>query len=171
MRVFQYGSNMSSARLNHSERLNGEAKVIAVATTVEKFDLGFTVWSKTNQCAAADLVLSDAGREVYGVLYEVPDYLMSRESAKEEGKRSLDSIEGEGVNYTRTSIEVLVGGRVETAVTYIVLNRKEGLVTSREYAQHIMDGLDEHGFPADYRQYVVSRIEHNNPQLREVFCA
>jgi len=44
--VFQYGSNMSVARLNSDDRLAGDAKVVCVATTIEPFDLVFSVWSK-----------------------------------------------------------------------------------------------------------------------------
>jgi hypothetical protein len=45
--VFQYGSNMSVARLNCTDCLAGDAKLIGVARTVESYELAFTVWSKT----------------------------------------------------------------------------------------------------------------------------
>ena len=76
--VFQYGSNMSVVRLNSDGRLAGDAKAVCVATTVEPFELVFSVWSKSNSCAAADLLPSSAGRNVYGVLYEIPDFLLLR---------------------------------------------------------------------------------------------
>lgn len=171
MLVFQYGSNMSRARLNHPDRLNGDAKVVSSATTVDKFDLGFTVWSKSNQCVAADLVPAQSGRFIYGVLYEIPDFLMNRETSKEKGRRSLDAIEGEGANYQRISIEVLANGIKRLVTTYVVLERKEGLATSKEYTQHIFDGMSENDFPDEYREYVISKIESNNPKLRGVFSA
>jgi hypothetical protein len=34
--IFQYGSNMSVSRLNHEDRLCGNAKVVCVAKTIEK---------------------------------------------------------------------------------------------------------------------------------------
>ncbi len=76
--VFQYGSNMSVARLNSNDRLDGDAKTIGVARTAESFELMFSVWSKTNNCAAADLVPSKIGRSVYGVVYDIPDFLLSQ---------------------------------------------------------------------------------------------
>ena len=33
--VFQYGSNMSVARINDTKRLDGDAKTIGIASTVE----------------------------------------------------------------------------------------------------------------------------------------
>ncbi|MEK9138018.1 MAG: hypothetical protein AAB393_12905, partial [Bacteroidota bacterium] len=89
--VFQYGSNSSSRRLNSVGRLRGDARSLGLAQTVGQYDLGFTVWSKTNQCAAADLVRAH-GRHVWGVLYDIPDYLLSRGTAG--SRRSLDAIEG-----------------------------------------------------------------------------
>ncbi len=67
MLIFQYGSNISTARLNDRDRLNGDARVISIVSTVDKFDIAFTVWSKSNGCAAADIVQSDTGRHIYGV--------------------------------------------------------------------------------------------------------
>ena len=43
--VFQYGSNMSSARLNDPGRPNGQANVQGIARTVRRYKFGFTVWS------------------------------------------------------------------------------------------------------------------------------
>ncbi len=170
MLVFQYGSNMSSARLNHSDRLNGDSQVISTSSTVEQFDLAFTVWSRSNKCAAADIVPSGTGRSIYGVLYDIPDYLIGRDTAKEEGRKSLDAIENEGTNYRRTSVNVITPtGDLKTAMTYVVLNRTYGLVTSKDYAQHIVDGLYEHIFPEEYRRYVMTQIEINNPGLKGLF--
>ena len=99
--VFQYGSNTSSARLNAPERLRRDAKSLGLAYTIGQYDLGFTVWSKTNNCAAADLVQTP-GRKAWGVLYEIPDNLLSRETAGD--RKSLDAIEGS--RYRRRKIRV-----------------------------------------------------------------
>lgn len=170
MLVFQYGSNMSSERLNHVDRLNGDAKVVCVASTVDTYDFAFTVWSKTNECAAADIVPNPDGRTIMGVLYDIPGFLLTRDSARSCCRKSLDAIEGEGRNYRRIDIELLdPSGHKISATTYVVRERKEGLKTSRAYSQHIVDGLLEHGFPEEYRRYVICRIEQNNPELREAF--
>lgn len=169
--VFQYGSNMSVARLNHADRLAGDAKPIGIATTVEPFELAFTVWSKTNTCAAADIIPDKAGRNIYGVVYDIPDFLLSRESAKKENKKSLDAIEGEGANYIRKTIQLIKtdGGQL-SAITYVVKEPSTGHKTSMAYVQHILDGLKEHAMPDEYRQYVVSRIIQNNPGLQPLLA-
>jgi len=164
--VFQYGSNMCSARLNSADRLAGDAKALGAAKTVECFDLAFTVWSKTNTCAAADIVPSTAGRKIFGVIYEIPDFLIFRDSAKENGRRSMDAIEGEGVNYIRQSIELeRMDGSIVSALTYVVKDRRSDITTSMHYVQHILDGLKENGLPEEYRQYVISRVIANNGGL------
>lgn len=166
--VFQYGSNMCSARLNSVDRLAGDAKVLGVAKTVDLFEFGFTVWSKTNKCAAADIVPCAAGQQIFGVLYEIPDFLISRNSAKASKRKSMDAIEGEGANYTRQEIEVekLDGSRVN-ALTYVVKDRKLDIKTSMQYVQHFLNGLKENAIPEDYRRYVVSKVIANNGELEQ----
>lgn len=164
--VFQYGSNMSVARLNHTERLAGDAKPIGIATTLEPFELAFTVWSKTNNCASADINHSQAGRSIYGVVYDIPDFLLSRETAKKQSRKSLDAIEGEGTNYIRKTIKLLkTDGAQISAITYVVKEPMAGYKTSMAYVKHILDGLKEHAMPDEYCRYVVSRIIQNNPEL------
>jgi gamma-glutamylcyclotransferase (GGCT)/AIG2-like uncharacterized protein YtfP len=163
--VFQYGSNMSVGRLNSADRLAGDAKLIGVAGTVEPHELAFTVRSRTNNCAAADIIPSDAGRGICGVLYDIPDFLLSRGTAK--ARRSLDAIEGEDTNYDRKYVEVVTpDGQKLMALTYVVRNRKANLKTSLAYVRHILCGLREHGLPEDYFQYVLSRVIENNSELR-----
>ena len=170
--VFQYGSNMSSVRLNGDDRLAGDAKAVCVATTVKLFELVFSVWSKSNNCAAADLLPSDKGRNIYGVLYEVPDFLLSRDTAKEMGRKSLDAIEGAGTNYDRAMIDIVTNdGKTVRAMTYLVKNRQANLKTSAAYVSHILDGLREHEIPEEYCQYVRSKIIENNGDLRDALSA
>lgn len=155
---------MSVARLNGRDRLAGAAKVICVAMTAESFEFVFSVWSKSNNCAAADLLLSKTGRNIYGVLYDVPDFLLSRDSAKP--RKSLDEIEGEGTNYDRKKIDLIKNdGAHVHAVTYLVKNPQANLKTSADYVRHILAGLQEHSIPAEYCQYVRSRIIENNREL------
>lgn len=161
--IFQYGSNMSTARLNSAERLVGDAKLIGVARTVVPFEFGFTVWSGGNGCAAADLVPTEKGRSIYGVLYEVPDFLLSCDTAAARGRKSFDEIEGE---YVRTPVELItIDGSQVQAITYLVRERVPDLKTSLAYVSHILLGLQEHSMPEDYCQYVLSKIVENNPEL------
>jgi AIG2-like family len=165
--VFQYGSNADSERLNSTTRLQGEAKPIGIAYTEQDFELDFTVWSKTNACAAADIVPC-SGRKIWGVIYEIPDYLIKRETAP-SNRKSLDSIEGAGTNYKRIPIDLryLNGLPVEgETITYVVLKRTSDIQTSLEYASHILKGLREQKVPDEYIEYVKRRIGANNPDLK-----
>jgi len=169
--IFQYGSNMSVARLNAAERLRGEARVICLARTAERHHLGFTVFSQQNDCAAADIVHDEAGRSIWGVVYEIPSDLVYREQERDDW-RCLDRIEGEGLRYRRTTIELVDGsGRslADSVETYRVRpeKRQQGLSTNERYASHIVRGLVEHRAPADYLDYVIERIRASNPALEE----
>lgn len=162
--VFQFGSNMSTLRLNSMDRLRGDAKLIGLVRTVGQYNLGFTVWSKTNNCAAADLVRA-RGRHVWGVLYQIPEKLLSRDTAG--NRRSLDEIEG--TRYKRRKIRIYKlddSNKVLTVWTYTVIKKRRGLLTSREYATHILKGLHEHEAPKYYITHVKKLILRNNPELK-----
>ena len=161
--VFQYGSNTSSTRLNSDERLRGDARDLGLVRTEAPFELDFDVWSTENACATADIV-EGRGRHIWGVLYEVPDYLILRKIAGE--RKSLDAIEGQ--HYSRRPIRVQRpdGARVEgEVITYTVVSPEPGRRTSIQYASHIIGGLREHGAPDEYLAYVKARVIANNPDL------
>ena len=160
---FQYGSNTSTTRLNSEERLRGDARDLGLAYTEVPFELDFDVWSTRNACAAADL-REGRGRPIWGVLYEVPDYLIRRETSGE--RKSLDAIEGE--RYECRAIRVRRPDTTPVAgdvITYTVRNPEAGLRTSIEYASHIIYGLRAHGAPDEYLAYVKERVIANNPDL------
>lgn len=166
--VFQYGSNTCTARLNSPGRLNGAARRIGLACTLEDREFDFTVWSRQNGCAAADL-LPGGGRRIWGVLYEVPDPLIRRETAG--GRISLDAVEREGLNYRRTRIAIALRDGTEVsggALTYVVRRPVAGLRTSAEYVGHILRGLRHARVPDDYLAYLKRRILANNPALHPV---
>ena len=161
--VFQYGSNTSSTRMNSEERLRGDARDLGLVCTESVFELGFDVWSTGNACAAAD-IRESRGRRIWGVLYEVPDYLVSRATSGD--RKSLDAIEGE--LYERRVIRVMwpdatpVTGEV---TTYVARNPEVGRRTSIEYVSHIISGLRAHGAPDEYLAYLKERVISNNPDL------
>jgi gamma-glutamylcyclotransferase (GGCT)/AIG2-like uncharacterized protein YtfP len=162
--VFQYGSNMSTARLNAPNRLAGNASVRGIALTDASFELLFDIWSKGGNCAAADIIEGD--RRIWGVVYEVPDHLIQRRTADQQ--KSLDEIEGEGGNYGRAEIQLSWrNGRpvCEPVITYVGRDRRAGIQTSNDYVAHILSGLAEHHMPASYISYVRGRIAANNPEL------
>jgi len=165
--VFQYGSNTSPDRLNSEDRLCGDAKSLGLAYILGQYHLGFTVYSHKNGCAAADLIRAP-GKRAWGVLYEIPDYLLSRDTSGE--RKSMEDIEGP--NYRRRRINVIRAdedGDLLDAWTYTVRpeKREKGLRTSLEYVNHILTGLKENQAPEEYIEEVKARILKNNPDLKD----
>jgi hypothetical protein len=162
--VFQYGSNCLVERLNSEDRLRGDAVPLGWAETVENYDLQFDVWSRGNGCAASDIVLG-GDSPAQGALYEVPDHLMSRGTAP-SGRRSFDAIEGDA--YMRRSIQVRKrDGNIVEAVTYVVREPRQGLLTNLDYVGHIIRGLREHNADNAYILRVKAAAIKNNPTLAE----
>jgi len=128
--VFQYGSNCSPTAQLGRQTPRGCGQY-GWAETIDNYQLKFDVWSRSNGCAAADLVCGGGDFPAQGVLYEVPDNLMSRDSAP-AGRRSFDAIEGDA--YVRRSIAVKRrDGTIVEAQTYVVLTPQTGLLTSADY--------------------------------------
>jgi hypothetical protein len=117
-------------------------------------------------CAASDIVVA-AGQTVQGVLFQIPDDLMSRETAP-QGYRSFDGIEGR--RYERVPITVRrPDGSSVQAVTYTARQseRRSGIRTSSIYVAHIVTGLREHGADQDYIEIVKAIACTNNPAITE----
>jgi len=169
MLVFQYGSNMNGNRMNAKDRLGGDAHRIGIARTMEPHVFCFPVWSKTNNCAAASISPSITGRQIFGVLYAIPDWLVNREEASAKSRNSLDAIEGEGINYSRITIDILQSNDERiSASTYVAAKSECERKTSAEYATHILSGLAENCMPRDYCRYVGLRILRSNPALKSL---
>ena len=163
--LFQYGSNCSETQINSPDRLCGDAIFVDIAETVHDYRITFDVFSRKRGCAAADIIPSP-GHKVWGVLYEVPDWLVDRKSAKKRNRKSLDAIEGEGTNYRRIDTDVRrPGGQLIKAVTYVVIDPKPGLQTSLEYVSHIVVGLRDRGVDVAYIDTVKSIAAQNNPGI------
>lgn len=163
--VFQYGSNCSESQFKRPDRLCGDAKFLTIAETVDDYRLAFDVWSTGRGCAASDIVAC-GGSKVWGVVYDVPDFLITRETAARHRRKSLDAIEGEGTNYARHPIVVKSAtSEILTAVTYRVINPRSGLSTSLEYVGYIVSGLREHGVGEEYIAKVKAIAMVNNPPI------
>lgn len=163
--VFQYGSNCLESEINGKARLCGDAKFIGIAETVDDFQLAFDVWSTKRQCAASDVVVSP-GSKVWGALYEVPDFLIKRKTARAQNRKSLDEIEGEGTNYSRETVVVRKDDdSIVKAFTYRVRNPTPGLKTSLEYVGYIVKGLRERGVCEEYIAQVQRLAATNNPAI------
>ena len=163
--VFQYGSNCSDTQINGKDRLKGDARFISIAETVDDYELAFDVFSNGRHCAAADIVQKPGGK-VWGVLYEIPQYLICRSTAQACGRKSLDAIEGEGANYERREIDVRTpDGKITTALTYTVRNPRTGLKTDIDYVRFIVSGLRQRGIPGEYIAEVKMIARLNNPDI------
>jgi hypothetical protein len=151
--IFQYGSNALSARLNSPTRLRGQAVVVGRAQTVNDMDIAFDVPSRTNGCAASDLVPTP-GRKAWGVLYEVAEeFVRGRRS---DGHKTLAQIEGE--RYEEKSIRISDEAGVERdGITFLVKERerRQGIATSAAYVSWIIYGLRGQGVPESYLAHVV----------------
>lgn len=166
--IFQYGSNMSSKRINSKSRLNGCARFIGVAYTKDNYELEFTVWSKTNKCATANIKPCNSGRKIWGALYVIPWSIIKWNPSG--CYKTLDSIEGECVNYKRQAICIrdqndnLIENEVQT---YLGKSLKSGIKTSLKYVKHIIFGLREHNISDDYVKYIKSQVIENNSNLKK----
>lgn len=151
--------------MNSKSRLCGDAKFVDIAETVEDYELAFDVQSSGRGCAASDIVRKP-GAKVWGVLYDVPEHLIHRETAKARKRKSFDQIEGEGTNYKRETIQVRrQNGDIATALTYTVRNPKPGLKTNIDYVGHIVRGLRDHKVPDEYIAKVKAVAVANNPGI------
>ncbi len=162
--IFSYGSNTDTIHLNSDERLKGEARCIGLAVTVEPHVFKLSVPSDIHGCTAT---IEPGGTEgVWGVLYEVPDHIIERDTEKPQRWKSLDQIEAEGKNTERITIRVRrVSGEEVAAITYVGIRKEEGLRTTAEYSSCILDGLKSHGAPMVYVHKVREIILANNPDL------
>jgi cation transport regulator ChaC len=163
--IFQYGSNCLDSQINGKDRLCGDAKFVGIAETVEDFEIAFDVMSTGRGCAVSDIVRKPGGK-VWGVVYDVPDYLIGRKTAEARGRKSFDQIEGEGTNYKRAVIKVRrQNGNVVEVLTYTVKKPKSGLMTNIDYVRHIVCGLREHGISDEYIAKVKTIAGRNNPDI------
>lgn len=146
-------------------RLNGVARVVGIAQTVDDYTLVFDVWSDGNDCAASDMVRAPRGK-VWGVLYDIPDDFVR--GRREDGKRTLEQIEWK--RYCEAVVRVrLPNGKEHDAVTFVVRDefRQQGLKTNAEYVSRIVQGLREQGVSEHYIREVKEIAASNNPVIRE----
>ena len=98
--------------------------------TEGNFEVDFDVWSKTNVCAAAD-IREGIGRQVWGVLYEIPEFLIEHKTGKARGRKALDAIEGELYRRRPIAVQRPDGTRVDgPVITYTVSSPGVMLQTS-----------------------------------------
>ena len=133
---------------------------------MDDFDISFDVYSRSNRCAASDLV-QVAGRKAWGVIYEIPSgFVFDR---RKDRLKTLAQIEGP--RYEPREIKVVTSkGELMTAWTFLVKNdeRRAGLATSAAYVSWIVYGLRQSGVPEDYISHVIEIAKQTNQRANPV---
>ena len=139
MKIFCYGSNMSSERITQrcsSSRFEAIAKVSG-------WKLLFNKKSKDGS-GKANLVWTGGSSEVWGVIFDI----------SEDEKPILDKFEGLGWGYDELKLLVIsdLGEEIE-CVCYIALDEKyldNGLKPYDWYKEWCLVGAREHNIPFEY---------------------
>ena len=168
--LFQYGSNMSSERLQskvNEHRLKfaprGTRKQIRCLGRGRLFGWRFTLdlYSAGQDCLVADIIAGSAEDQVWGVVYKLDRELVDRT----DGQRSVfDRIEGHRPtsnpeNYRPRIVRLELGGARVSAITYVGTEdarrrcREEhhGVRVDSQYAAAVLDGAAHADLPSDYQ--------------------
>jgi gamma-glutamylcyclotransferase (GGCT)/AIG2-like uncharacterized protein YtfP len=174
LRLFQYGSNMSVARMRgkieEHRQLAPTGSDLSVSllgpARLPGFRFVFDLYSARQQCRVSDVIEGDESDEVWGVVYELDRELVQRS----DGRRSvLDRIEGHRTttdpeNYRPIEVTVLVDETPVTALTYVgaddarrrcVTDHPEAQVAPA-YLEPILSGAAEARLPGGYLNVIKS---------------
>ena len=136
MQYFAYGSNLCVPRLE-ARKADPKSPRIAV---LPDFTLRFNKASADGSTKAN--LMPEPGGEVWGVVFDISDSMLG----------GLRSAEGWPKHYTEEKVEVLIGGQLETATTYIAHPNK--LTDSGRpyewYLAHIVKAAAHFGLPRPY---------------------
>ena len=145
MLYFAYGSNMHSAQMNQRCPL---AKFVCRAK-LPSHRLAFTLKSFKRGCGVAD-VLYDEGKEVWGVVYELPENELKDLDKDESFGPGRPDDENE---YTRENHYVWPDGDVKQAILVALYRGHPQLdppLPSYEYKELIVEGARHWNLPAEY---------------------
>ncbi len=136
---FAYGSNMARARL---EKRVGRVEDFGWAS-LHGWRHGFE--KRGPDGSGKGTIAPDPADVVHGVLYALDD-------------GQLTILHGIEIGYHTLELDVLVrssGSRLR-AVTYRAMTSVGPLPPTRDYLDHYVNGVREHGLPADYLQLLLS---------------
>ena len=138
---FAFGSNMASHRLLQRlpmARFSEIAHLKQHRLSFRKNDAG--------QSGKCDVKFTGNSTDiVIGVIYKISD----------DDRLILDQYEGLGLAYDSKQVEVTTESK-ETlyAFTYTALNIDSSMTPYHWYKEHVLRGAIEHGFPAEYIQFI-----------------
>lgn len=163
--VFQYGSNLSVARMQEPKERIPQAQPVETASTIDHYDFCFPVRSEKYNRAVSGILPNVGGRAIFGVIYAIASDMIGRDKTQPK-KPSMDRIEGEGKNYYRTTIRVkgIRSGDESDVITYLPKAQENPGYTDTEYAAYILAGLAEWNAPSDYVQYIRNIINKALPE-------
>jgi gamma-glutamylcyclotransferase len=141
LNYFAFGSNMASHRL--LQRLPN-AKVSGIAQ-LKKHRLSFRK-NHVGESGKCDIELTDNSVDVViGVVYQI----------SEDDRLILDQYEGLGWVYDSKQVEVTMDSKeILSAFTYTALDIGTSILPFHWYKEHVLRGAIEHGFPAEYIQFI-----------------
>ena len=171
--LFQYGSNMSSGRLQskvnkyrHNFAPTGTREQIRCLGRGRLSGWRFTLdlYSVGQNCLVADIIAGSAEDQVWGVVYKLDRELVDRT----DGQRSvLDRIEGHRPtsnpeNYRPRIVRLELGGARVSAITYVGTEdarrrcREEhhDARVDSQYAAAVLDGAANADLPSDYQAFL-----------------
>ena len=132
---FAYASNMNRAQFRSRVGEVAEEHV----GKLENYEIVFN--KKARGGSASANIRPAPGKNVYGVLYRIP----------EPALKTLDRFEGAPEHYRRIEVNVtLSDGTKVPAQAFIATKVEKGLRPAPHYLQTILQGAGEHQLPADY---------------------
>jgi gamma-glutamylcyclotransferase (GGCT)/AIG2-like uncharacterized protein YtfP len=151
MLYFAYGSNL------HSEQMKKRcpAATFVCRAKLPSHRLAFTLKSSERDCGVAD-VLYQEGKEVWGVVYELPENEM-KDLDKDESFRS--GRPDDQNKYTRESHYVWPDGDLKRAMLVALYRGHPQLdppLPSNDYKRLIVEGAKHWNLPAEYIREVES---------------
>ena len=171
--LFQYGSNMSSGRLQskvnkyrHNFAPTGTREQIRCLGRGRLSGWRFTLdlYSVGQNCLVADIITGSAEDQVWGVVYRLDRELVDRIDgqrsvlARIEGHRPTSNPE----NYRPNIVRLELGGTVVSAITYVGIEdarrrcREEhhDARVDSQYAAAVLDGAANADLPSDYQAFL-----------------
>lgn len=156
MLYFAYGSNLSSVRL----RVRVPSAELVCIGRLPQHRLLFHKVGRDGSAKCDALYTGFPADCVLGAVYRI----------RPGHKQMLDRAEGLGNGYETKRITVIVppGERLE-AFTYYATNIAARLKPFPWYLEHVLRGAQEHGFPEEYIQTIMSvePVEDSNPHRTE----